>query len=286
MQSVKDNLLAAFRYLLKPLVRMAIKNGVSFTDFSEALKRAYVDVATKQIAASRMVATEEGISLITNVAANDVGAILRAGDDAEYRHEVQHFSPLPAVLTGWHTDPETTGPYGVLRDLEMTRSVETPYSFTDLANKYCPDFSPRVVMDELVRQGAVQDVGGGFYKAIKRLVVPDPLSATSMLLVARSVHNLCETLEMNLRLTSAGGKGLIERSIFTDYGIPKKDFPAFDKFIRERGQMFSDDIDNWFSDHETKDTQDALQMGVGFYHYIVNEEDELGLTKDLPTGRD
>ncbi|MDP8984694.1 MAG: DUF6502 family protein, partial [Pseudomonadota bacterium] len=112
MQSVKDNLLAAFRYLLKPLVRMAIKNGVSFTDFSEALKRAYVDVAVKQITASRMVVTEEGISLITNVAANDVGVLLRAGDDAKYREEVQHFSPLPAILTGWHTDPETTGPYG------------------------------------------------------------------------------------------------------------------------------------------------------------------------------
>ena len=29
-QSVKENLLAAFRYLLKPLVRMAVKNAVAF----------------------------------------------------------------------------------------------------------------------------------------------------------------------------------------------------------------------------------------------------------------
>src|ERR1700682_4576844 len=46
-QPVKDNLLAAFRYLLKPLVRLAVKNAVAFPEFGEALKQAYVDVAAK-----------------------------------------------------------------------------------------------------------------------------------------------------------------------------------------------------------------------------------------------
>ena len=78
MQSVKENLLAAFRYLLKPLVRMAIKNSVTFPDFSEALKKAYVDVATRQMLAASMDVTEEGISLITNVDATHARDILRA----------------------------------------------------------------------------------------------------------------------------------------------------------------------------------------------------------------
>ena len=282
MQSVKDNLLAAFRYLLKPLIRMAIKNGVSFVDFSEALRKAYVDVAAVQMTAPDRAPTDEGISLITGIEASDVSAMLRAGDDANYRREVQRLSPLPAVLTGWHTDPKTTGPYGVLRDLEMARSEESPYSFTDLANKYCPGFSPRALMDELLRQEAVKDVGSGFYRAVKRSFVPEPLSAPSILLVARAVHNLCETLEMNLRVSSAGGKGLIERSVFTNHGIAKADHAAFDRFIRDRGQHFADDIDNWLSDRDLKDAEDTLQMGVGFYHYIVNKEDELGLSKELP----
>ncbi len=47
-QSVKENLLAAFRYLLKPLVRLAVKNAVAFPEFSEVLKQAYIDVAERQ----------------------------------------------------------------------------------------------------------------------------------------------------------------------------------------------------------------------------------------------
>ena len=59
-QSVKENLLAAFGYLLKPLVRLAVKNGVSFPEFCEALKQAYVDVAAKQMTTSGKDPTEGG----------------------------------------------------------------------------------------------------------------------------------------------------------------------------------------------------------------------------------
>ena len=134
-----------------------------------------------------------------------------------------------------------------------------------------------------MRIGAVQDVGNGFYRAIKRSYIPEPLSAQSILNLARVVHNICETLEGNLRAKTAGGKGLIERTIFTVHGIPKSDHPAFEKFIHARGQVFADDIDNWLSTRDVEGVEDSMQIGVGFYHYIVNEEDEIALSKELPT---
>jgi hypothetical protein len=286
MQSVKENLVAAFRYLLKPLVRLALKNSVAFPDFSEALKKAYVDVAARQMVTSKMDVTEEGISLISSIPVSEVRVLLRAGDDMKYGRAAQAASPMPKILGAWHTDPKYTGPYGVLRDLEFARSAasadRSSETFTDLVLTYCPDVTPQVILDELMRIGAVQDVGNGFYRATRRSYVPDSLSAENVLYVARVVHNLCETLEFNLRQASTGGKGLIERSIFTRYGIPKGDHPAFDKFIRDRGQAFSDDIDDWITSRDVEGIKDAMQIGVGFYHYIVNEDDESVLTKELP----
>jgi hypothetical protein len=125
-------------------------------------------------------------------------------------------------------------------------------------------------LDELLRTGCVQDVGNGFYRAVKRSYIPDPLSAASIILFARVVHNLCETLEVNLRAESVGGKGLIERTVYTVHGVSKKDLSEFDKFIRARGQIFADDIDNWLSDRDQEGRKDGVRMGVGFYHYIVN----------------
>lgn len=285
-QTVKKNLLAAFRYLLKPLVRLAVKNAVMFPDFSKALKEAYVDVAVRQMTASGMDSTEEGISLIANIAVNEVRDILVSVDDPV--GVAPDFSPLPTILGAWHTDQKYTGPYGVLRDLEFSRteySKDSP-SFTDLAHAYCPSVSPRALMDELMRIGAVQEVGNGFYRALKRSYVPEPLSAPSISMLARSVHNLCETLSTNLSVSPQGKdlietRGLIQRSIFTVHGIPKSDHAAFDQFIRARGQAFADDIDNWLSTRDLGRVHDSMQVGVGFYHYIVNEEDEKKFAKEF-----
>jgi len=283
--SVKENLLAAFRYLLKPLVRLAIKNAVAFPEFSEALKQAYVDVAAKQMKAAGKEPAEEGISLITSIQTTDVRGILHSDADVKFGLAAQESNPLPTVLGAWHTDVRYTGPYGVLRDLEFSpgkSSGESAATFTELAVTYCPGISPRALLEELIRTGCVQDVGNGFYRAIKRSYIPDPLSAESILLFARVVHNICETLEVNLRAESAGGNGLIERTVYTVHGVGKDDLREFDKFIRARGQIFADDIDNWMSDRDDESRKDGIQMGVGFYHYIVNEDDERALSKELP----
>jgi Family of unknown function (DUF6502) len=283
-QSVKENLLAAYRYLLKPLVRLAVKNAVAFPEFSDVLKQAYVDVAARQFQAAGKDPTVEGISLIANIDTTQVRDILRSNAGAGFALQAQESNPLPTALAAWHTDINYTGPYGVLRDLEFARSgtERAGASFSELVATYCPGVSPRALLDELIRTGCVRDVGNGFYRAVKRLYVPDPLSTESVLWFARVVHNVCETLEVNFRAESAGGNGLVERTVYTVHGISKKDLKEFDKFVRARGQIFADDIDNWLSDRDKEGCEDGIKTGVGIYHYIVNEEDERALAKELP----
>ena len=267
---------------------MAVANGVLFQDFSEALKKAYVDVGAKQMADSNMEVTEEGISLISSVEVQEVREILRKADGSAYGKAAHEVSPMAIVLRAWHSDAKYLGPYGVLRDLEFEpkrpQTVGSPEgraeTFSALVRSYCPGIKPQAVLDELIRIGAVQGVGNGFYRALRRSYIPDAMSPENILYVARVMHNLAETLETNLR-AGAGGV-LIERSIFTAYGIPKKVHPSFDAFIRAKGQAFADDIDNWITPHDVEGIVDGMKIGVSFYHYVVNEEDESALKKDLP----
>jgi hypothetical protein len=289
MENVKENLLLAFRYLLKPLVRLAIKNGVVFPEFNQALKQAYVEVAAKQMKISGKDASEQGISLISNIQIADVRQILLAGSSGHSGHGAQEGNPLPTLLSAWHTDKNCTGPYGVLRDLafsqreyEGSRPSDNSYTFSDLAAEYCPGLSARELLDELVRTKCVQDLGKGYYRATTRSYIPEPLSARSIFLFARIVHNICDAGEVNLRAESRGGKGLVERSIYTVHGISKKQLADFDVFIRGRAQIFADDIDNWLSDKDEEGRKESVRTGVGIYHYVVNDEDEQALSKELP----
>jgi hypothetical protein len=110
--------------------------------------------------------------------------------------------------------------------------------------------------------------------------VPEQLSAESISRFANVVHNVIETLELNLRTTTQDGRR-VERTVFADYGLARQDLEAFDKYIRERGQLFADDIDNWLSTKSQEGIKDAVQTGIGIYHYVVNEEDERDFGKAL-----
>jgi hypothetical protein len=55
-------------------------------------------------------------------------------------------------------------------------------------------------------------------------------------------------------------------------------------YVRERGQIFADDMDNWLSTRSKKGEADTVQTGIGFYHYVVNEEDERDFGESLISG--
>lgn len=262
-----------------------MKNGISFPEFSECLKHAYVAVVAKQGPESRE-ANMEAIALIANLPPAEVARLVQVASEPSFGALAAEANPLPTVLAAWHIDGRSTGPYGLVVDLPFESSdANSPkdYTFTQLVNEHCPGFSARALLDELIRAKCVESVGHGFYRAVKRSYVSeDPLSVKNISMFAQVVHNLCEGAEVNLRPESADGKGLLQRSIWTDHGIPKSQLPAFDKFIRSRGQMFADDIDNWLSDWDKKGITDAVKTGVGIYHYIVNEDDESALARELP----
>jgi hypothetical protein len=283
MQSVKQNLLAAFRYLLKPIIRLALKNGVSAPELNEVVGEAFVDVAARELKRSATGVTDEGVALITGMDAAAVRAILSAGPKHHLRVSAKE-SPglLPIILEKWHTDPEFIGPYGVARDLPFVRQAKGgALGFTDLVARYCPaTASPRVLLDELLRGECVQDMGSEFYRPLKRFFVPAPLSTESILRFSRVVHNICETLARNLSVKDKGSV-LVERIIYANHPVSREDFAAFDQFLKTRVVGFANEIDDFLSDRENANATSGVKTGVGIYHYIVNEEDEQALSDEL-----
>lgn len=287
VQSVKHNLLAAFRYLLRPLVRIAIRNGATFPDFVDALREAFVDVSSAQLRAAGKEPSADAISVMTAI---ERGSVFKSdspegeGKDADADKSLNAAARL---LVGWHTDREYVGPYGLVQDLEFSPASASQKkdarSFVQLASRYCADYPPRVLLDELIRTRCVQDLGNGYFRALTRLYVPEQLSPESIRRFAQVVHNVTETLEFNLR-KAAPGAGRIERTVFADYGLARSDLAEFNKYVRERGQIFADDMDNWLSKRSVKDQKDVIQTGIGFYHYVVNEEDERDFGQELISG--
>lgn len=255
-----------------------------FPEFVGALRDAYVNVACGELRSAGNPISADAIYVMTDVEPSSAQEILSRPSDAELGDANQRVAAAALLLVGWHTDREYIGPYGLVRDLPFSKSEpgskKEPGGFAELAARYCPSIAPRVLLDELIRTACVQDLGNGYYRALTRLYVPEHLSAESLMHFAQVIHNVVDTLVYNLR-QSDRGTGRLERRVFADYGLPKHQLNAFDKFLRQRAQLFADDIDNWLTDHSQRGHDDIVHTGIGFYHYVVNAEDEQDFKKSL-----
>jgi hypothetical protein len=255
-----------------------------FPDFVGAVRDAYVKVARAELDAAKAPVSPDAIYVMTDVDQESADAILKAPDDIALPEAQQRMYAAARLLNGWHTDRDYIGPYGLVRDLAFAKSdansKKEAGGFVELARKYTPTVNPAILLDELIRTACVQDLGNGFYRALTRSYVPEQLSAESLQHFAQVLHNVVDTLELNLRPPRDGSSRRLERAVMSDT-LPKSELSAFDKYLRQRAQLFADDVDNWLTDRSGLGRENVVVTGVGFYHFVVNENDEKDFKKVL-----
>jgi hypothetical protein len=260
--SVKQTLLAAYRVLMGPLVRILLRQGISFAEFSEVAKAVYVEVALKDFKVSGRKATRTRIAVMTGLTRKEVKRVI---DEAiKERYELKtSFNRLTRVLVGWHTDPDFTGPYGVKR--------------------HSGDMSPRSILDELIRVTAVRETDVGWYRVLRRDYIPEAQGVHNFERTGGVIRNFINTIDFNMT-KSAPGKGRFERMAVADDGIRKQDMPQFDLYLRERCQALLEEIDNWLTKLPKPDPEkgdEVVKTGVGVHHYVTDELEDRSFKKLL-----
>ena len=65
--SIPPSMLSALRRIMRPLVRLMLRKGVTYTMFTDVLKEVFVDVAHREFRLDDKVPTDSRISLLTGV---------------------------------------------------------------------------------------------------------------------------------------------------------------------------------------------------------------------------
>lgn len=273
--SVKQALLAAFRVLMGPLVRILLRQGISYAEFSEVAKAVYVEVALKDFKVSGRKATRTRIAVMTGLTRKEVKRVI---DEAiKERFELKtSFNRLGRVLVGWHTDADFTGPYGMPLELQYETGNPNEPTFSVLVKRHSGDMSPRSILDELVRVGAIRETDVGWFRVMRREYIPEAQGTHTFERTGVVVRNFVNTVEFNMTKL-APGKGRFERHVTADDGIRREDLPKFDHYLRERCQVLLEEIDNWLAGlpkPDPKKGDDVIHTGIGIYHYMSHAEDE------------
>ena len=164
--SVKPGLLSAFRVLLRPLVRILLRHGISFAEFSAIVKAVYVEVAVTDFKVVGKRGTKSRIAVISGLTRKEVSRVIEIAG-AEQEGTRSNLNRVARVLAGWHTDPDFTGPYGMPLEVRYEDEGISAVSFSKLVRRYSGDMSPRSMLDELMRVGAVVETDAGWLKVLR-----------------------------------------------------------------------------------------------------------------------
>ncbi len=241
-ENFKATLLSAFKPLMRPLVRILVRNGVSYGEFAEILKSVFVEAAQDVLQVPDSKQSVSRIAITTGLTRIEVSRLLTQTDE-DVEALFGRLSRVGRLLTGWHQDSDFTGPYGIPYEVQFEGPIGRR-SLTELVRRYTSDVPADEMLDELKRIGAVLDLGNGFYRVLIRSYIPSAADPAKFHAMSVAFTDLAKTLDQNLQKKRQGA-GRFERYAMTFEGLSPEAFEQFDALIREKGQELLEVLDDW-----------------------------------------
>lgn len=214
MQDLRSILIQSVFKLLKPLVRVLLQQGLSYAEFAEIAKKAYVDVAEKEFEIPGRKQSVARICVLTGIHRKDVNRLLEENETGSW--QIEPLSRAARVIGGWLSDPHFLTKAG--RPDLLSFDGEEP-NFSLLVKRYSGDMPARAVLDELKRANAVEVTDTGKLKLVSEAYVPVELDEQILQVLGLAGSDLLNTLSYNL--SAPKNKSRLQLSVAYDRLTPE-----------------------------------------------------------------
>ncbi len=259
--------------ILRPLIRILLRNNISYPAFDDMVRKAYVEVAEREFTTDKKKQTNSRISTLTGLSRKEVKR-LQELPEAETENNVLRYNRAARVVYGWVHDENYQESASQQKELAFDNDE---YSFTQLVKTYSGDIPPRTILDELVRIGLVKHTEAGKLKLLKRAYIPEEGLNEKIQYLGKDVSTLLQTMDRNIyqkELTA-----FFQRKVYYD-NLPDECIEELKKMIAKNSQLLLEKIDKTMAEHD-RDVNPAVDgtgrnaIGIGIYYF----EDEVSQEK-------
>lgn len=265
---------AAILLILRPLIRVLLRNGMTYRTFADLAKRVYVEVGMDEFGIDGRRQTVSRASILTGLSRKEVQRVLNQGplDDTETR---ERYNRAARVIAGWVRDEEFVDANGDPASLPL----EGKRSFGTLVKRYSGDVPARAVLDELLRVGAVERTAEGRVQLLSRAYVPRTSDLDKISILGTDVADLIATIDHNLQ--QGERDPYFQRKVMYD-NLPQEAIPAFRELSAEHAQKLVEKMDKWLARNDRDITPSAhgtgrKRAGIGIFYF---EEDMAGRRRE------
>lgn len=270
-----NKLNAALHRLLRPLVRILLRNGVSLGDFTEHAKKVYVDVATDEFSVAGRKPSISRTALLTGLTRKEVSRLSQL-DVGRLQAGRTRYNRASRVISGWVRDPDFANAAGEPSTLQFDNGKR---SFAELVRRYGADVPARAVLDELLRVGAIQQQSDGTVTLLTNAYVPSSDEGEKLSILGNDVAELIATIDHNI---TAPRNPFFQRKVSYDR-LPAHFVNRLRAKAAEQAQLLLEQFDREMSAHDLdsanldesgSDSSELRLASIGIYYYESSFENE------------
>lgn len=266
MESHSKIVVQAIVRILRPLVRLLLRYGVSAGAFEELVRRVYVEVAEKDFQVDGKKQTTSRISVITGLNRKEV-AKLQKLPSIEDTDVDERYNRAARVVTGWLRDQR----YRTKAGLPAVLPFEGKQSFSELVNKYSGDMPPRAVADELMRLHIIEVTRTNSLKLLSKGYVPQGSEVDKLQILGTDTADLIATIDHNLSHKQEEAK--FQRKVSYD-NVPVQYVEEFRKHSAKLSMDLLIKLDTWLAKRDRDANPKVKGKGkarVGLGIYMMEE---------------
>lgn len=255
-------IISACRRWLRPVARWLLRSGVTWKEFAELSRAAFVDTATEEFGLRGRPTNVSRVALLTGLARREVRRIRAESAERDPGAAEESLNHASRVLSGWHLDADFLDRDGRPRVLPATGAAP---SFEVLLKRYAGDIPTTALVKELVKSGSIERLENGAYRALRRYYMPRAMDGRAVERAGSVLADLAATVEHNLSRTEREPARFEGRA--QNRHIDPRHLPAFRAFVEREAQGLLERVDDWLATHEAGPDAAAapLRLGLGVY---------------------
>lgn len=261
----KNKLLRAIILILRPLLRVLIRQELSFAEFAEVAKQAYVDVAYDHFSIPKRKTTYSRVAVLTGLSRKEVVRLAKLRNAPFPKAKVMP-NRAQRVVNGWLTDAEFLDHKKMPLVLPMHGNCA---SFAALVGRYSGDITLGAVLDELERISVVSRPDKNSVELLSAGYVPQADDLEQIRIMSVSTADLLDTGVHNLDCAKEDAR--FQRQV-TYANLSSAAAAEFKQYSEQKAEELLQQMNQYLSQLKAKDTVDdspRYRVGWGSY-YIEN----------------
>ena len=254
---IQQTLVNSVLRLLRPLVRVLLRNGMAYGSFSELARRAFVEVAYEDFKPEGKKQTISRVSALTGLTRKEVKRLVETPllDASESE---QRYNRATRVVSGWINDKRFCNEAGG----EVLYLDERKPSFDDLVKDYSGDVPTKAMLSTLQAAGTVKVVDDQVI-LVRHAYIPGDDAVDKLHILGTDVAELISTINHNL----VHEDDLRFQRKASNLAVNSEDIAAFRDMMSKKSQHLLEEFDTWLSQHAANQAGESSRYAsVGIYY--------------------